>query len=89
MHHPQELDLNINLVYLGGLRKEFRIVRNPANERLYSQGIYKIKSRTYALLSNNTLLIILSSSFVLLLIIIGLGLIGFGVSKTSLFNKPI
>ena len=44
MHHPQELDLNTNLVYLGGLRKEFRIVRNPANERLYSQGIYKIKS---------------------------------------------
>ena len=42
MHHPQEQDLNTNLVYLGGLRKEFRIVRNPANERLYSQGIYKI-----------------------------------------------
>lgn len=44
LHHPQEIDLNINLVYLGGLRSEFRIVRNPANERLYSQGIYKIKS---------------------------------------------
>lgn len=43
MHHPQELDLNTNLVYLGGLRKEFRIIRNPANERLYSQGIYKIR----------------------------------------------
>lgn len=44
LHHPQEIDLNINLVYLGGLRSEFRIVRNPANERLYSQGIYKIKN---------------------------------------------
>lgn len=44
LHHPKEIDLNINLVYLGGLREEFRIIRNPANERLYSQGIYKIKN---------------------------------------------
>ena len=44
LHQPKEIDLNTNLVYLGGLRKEFRIVRNPANERLYSQGIYKINN---------------------------------------------
>ena len=42
LHHPKEIDLNTNLVYLGGLNKEFHIIRNPANERLYSQGIYKI-----------------------------------------------
>jgi hypothetical protein len=42
LHHPKEIDLNTNLVYLGGLCREFHIIRNPANERLYSQGIYKI-----------------------------------------------
>lgn len=42
LHHPKEIDLNTNLVYLGGLREDFRIIRNPANERLYSQGIYKL-----------------------------------------------
>lgn len=43
LHHPKEIDLNTNLVYLGGLKNEFRIVRNPANERMYSQGIVKIQ----------------------------------------------
>ena len=45
LHHPREIDLNTNLVYLGGLKDEFRIIRNPANERMYSQGIVKIQKQ--------------------------------------------
>ena len=42
LHQPKEIDLNTNLAYLGGLKKDFVIIRNPENERLYFQGIYKL-----------------------------------------------
>ena len=45
LHHPREIDLNTNLVYLGGLNRDFHIIRNPANERMYSQGIIKIQKQ--------------------------------------------
>ena len=41
LHHPQEIDLNTNLVYLGGLHKEFLIIRNPEKERLFLKGVFQ------------------------------------------------
>ncbi len=38
LHHPQEIDLNTNIVYFGGLRKEFQIIRDPEKERQYFKG---------------------------------------------------
>ena len=41
LHNPIELDINRNLVFFGGLLKEFRITRDPAKERDYENNLIK------------------------------------------------
>ena len=44
LHRPQEIDLNTNIAYFGGLKGEFQILRDPDKERQYFKGnIRKIK----------------------------------------------
>lgn len=43
LHTPEEIDLNPNIVFLGGFLREFQIARNPAKERLYQQGMIKAR----------------------------------------------
>ncbi len=38
LHEPTDIDLNSNIIFLGGFLPEFQITRNPARERLYQQG---------------------------------------------------
>jgi hypothetical protein len=42
LHYPCEIDINPNIVFLGGFLPDFQIIRNPAKERLYQQGLLRI-----------------------------------------------
>ncbi len=45
LHTPQEIDLNTNIVYLGGLRQEFQVIRDPEKERQYLRGNVRITKK--------------------------------------------